>query len=311
MTLPAPALPTAVQPAAVQPAAVPLTAVSLTAVRSAAAVSPAAARARPAHCYPAAGLRVSATRPPHSRVPAARKNDGQITDWALAAGGGDRGRRHGSSGRPTRIVRRFVAYLSSDAPGADDLAQETYLRAMSGLARFAGRSCARTWLMSIARRVVIDRHRAAAVRPRTADTADWQTAAERAQPRHLPGFEESAAVLDALRRLDPDRRQAFVLTQLLGASYEEAAALAGCPIGTVRSRVARARRELAGQWRAEPADPAGLVRAGQGCPADPDRVHGVRCLPCSASLEQGRHHPSRRCRNARIAPRSGRSSAWR
>lgn len=166
---------------------------------------------------------MSATRPPHPRLPAARQNDGQITDWALAAGGGDREAADRFVRATYEDVRRFVAYLSSDAPGADDLAQETYLRAMSGLARFAGRSCARTWLMSIARRVVIDRHRAAAVRPRTADTADWQTAAERAQPRHLPGFEESAAVRDALRRLDPARRQAFVLTQLLGASYEEAA----------------------------------------------------------------------------------------
>lgn len=187
-----------------------------------------------------------------SRGPAARRNDGQITDWALAAGGGDREAADRFVRATYEDVRRFVTYLSSDAPGADDLAQETYLRAMSGLARFAGRSCARTWLMSIARRVVIDRHRAAAVRPRTADTADWQTAAERAQPRHLPGFEEYGAVLDALRRLDPARRQAFVLTQLLGASYAEAAATACCPVGTVRSRVARARRELAGQWRAEP-----------------------------------------------------------
>ncbi len=257
MTLPAPALPAAVHPAAVHPAAVPLTAASPPAAASPAAAPP----ARPAVTRPPV-LRVSATRPPHPRVPVARQNDGQITDWALAAGGGDREAADRFVRATYEDVRRFVAYLSSDAPGADDLAQETYLRAMSGLARFAGRSCARTWLMSIARRVVIDRHRAAAVRPRTADTADWQTAAERAQPRHLPGFEESAAVLDALRRLDPDRRQAFVLTQLLGASYEEAAALAGCPIGTVRSRVARARRELAGQWRAEPADPADLVRAG-------------------------------------------------
>lgn len=233
---------------------------ALTAVRSAVVSPPVAPPARPAVSRPPV-LRVSATRPPRPRVPA-RQNDGQITDWALAAGGGDQEAADRFVRATYEDVRRFVAYLSSDAPGADDLAQETYLRAMSGLARFAGRSCARTWLMSIARRVVIDRHRAAAVRPRTADTADWQTAAERAQPRHLPGFEESAAVLDALRRLDPARRQAFVLTQLLGASYEEAAAAAGCPIGTVRSRVARARRELAGQWRAEPADPADLVRAG-------------------------------------------------
>ncbi|WP_435296706.1 sigma-70 family RNA polymerase sigma factor [Streptomyces sp. YPW6] len=252
MTPPAPALPTAAQPA-----------VPLAGVRSAAPASPPAGAptARPPVSRPPV-LRASATRTPRRRVPAARRNDGQITDWALAAGGGDREAADRFVRATYEDVRRFVAYLSSDSPGADDLAQETYLRAMSGLARFAGRSCARTWLMSIARRVVIDRHRAAAVRPRAADTADWQTAAERAQPRHLPGFDESAAVLDALRRLDPARRQAFVLTQLLGASYEEAAAAAGCPVGTVRSRVARARRELAGLWRGEPAGPADLVTAG-------------------------------------------------
>ncbi|MEU2823335.1 sigma-70 family RNA polymerase sigma factor [Streptomyces bacillaris] len=195
---------------------------------------------------------------------AARQNDGQITDWALAAGCGDREAADRFVRATYEDVRRFVAYLSADVPGADDLAQETYVRAMSGLARFAGRSCARTWLLSIARRVVIDRHRTAAVRPRTADTADWQGAAERAQPRHLPGFDESVAVFDALRHLDPARRQAFVLTQVVGLSYEEAADAAGCPVGTVRSRVARARRELAGQWRTEPGErgaPGGPVSA--------------------------------------------------
>ncbi|RPK67792.1 ECF RNA polymerase sigma factor SigC [Streptomyces sp. ADI96-02] len=199
-------------------------------------------------------------RPPAARVPAARHNDVQITDWALAAGGGDRDAADRFVRATYEDVRRFVAYLSADVPGADDLAQETYLRALGGLARFAGRSCARTWLLSIARRVVIDRHRTAAARPRAADTSDWQGAVERVQPRHLPGFDESVAVFDALRRLDGTRRQAFVLTQVLGLSYEEAADAAGCPVGTVRSRVARARRELAGQWRTEPADrpaPAG------------------------------------------------------
>lgn len=201
---------------------------------------------------------------PRPRVYAARQNDGQITDWALAAGGGDLEAADRFVRATYEDVRRFVAYLSADVPGADDLAQETYVRAMSGLARFAGRSCARTWLLSIARRVVIDRHRTAAVRPRTADTADWQGAAERAQPRHLPGFDESVAVFDALRHLDPARRQAFVLTQVVGLSYEEAADAAGCPVGTVRSRVARARRELAGQWRTEPGErggPGGPVSA--------------------------------------------------
>lgn len=49
---------------------------------------------------------------------------------------------------------------------------------------------------------------------------------------------------DLLARLDADRREAFVLTQLLGLPYAEAAEVAGCPIGTIRSRVARARADL-------------------------------------------------------------------
>ncbi|MCX4678720.1 sigma-70 family RNA polymerase sigma factor [Streptomyces sp. NBC_01433] len=207
---------------------------------------------------------VPPARSPRPRVFAARQNDAQITDWALAAGGGDREAAEHFVRATYDDVRRFVAHLSADAPGADDLAQETYLRAMSGLARFAGRSCARTWLLSIARRVVIDRHRTAAARPRIADTADWQAVVERAQPCQLPGFDESVAVFDALRSLEPARRQAFALTQLLGLSYEEAAAAAGCPIGTVRSRVARARRDLAVLWSAEPGGRT-AARERQGC----------------------------------------------
>ena len=55
----------------------------------------------------------------------------------------------------------------------------------------------------------------------------------------------SRALLDAL---DPDRREAFVLTQLVGLSYAEAADVCGCPVGTIRSRVARARAELVDQF---------------------------------------------------------------
>ena len=55
---------------------------------------------------------------------------------------------------------------------------------------------------------------------------------------------DGAAVADLLARLDADRREAFVLTQLLGLPYAEAAEVAGCPVGTIRSRVARARADL-------------------------------------------------------------------
>lgn len=68
-------------------------------------------------------------------------------------------------------VWRFVAYLS-DAGSADDLTQETFLRAIGAIERFSARSSARTWLLSIARRVVADHIRQLQSRPRAALGAD-------------------------------------------------------------------------------------------------------------------------------------------
>ncbi|MQS38289.1 sigma-70 family RNA polymerase sigma factor [Streptomyces katsurahamanus] len=183
--------------------------------------------------------------------------DAEITGWALAAGHGDRRAAELFVHATYDDVRRFVAHLTADIRCAEDLTQETYLRALPGLSRFAGRSCARSWLLTIARRVVVDRYRRAAARPRIADTADWLGAADRAIPRHLPGFEESVAFSDALRALEQGRRQAFLLTCVLGLSYAEAADALDCPVGTIRSRVARARRDLAEVW----SEPGALVAA--------------------------------------------------
>lgn len=56
---------------------------------------------------------------------------------------------------------------------------------------------------------------------------------------------------ELLATLDPDRRAAFVLTQLFGYPYAEAAEVCGCPVGTIRSRVARARGDLIAVWGSE------------------------------------------------------------
>lgn len=183
------------------------------------------------------------------RLPVAR-NDSQVTAWALAAGCGDRDALERFVRATHGDVRRFVAHLTADVTGAEDLAQETYLRALVSLPGFAGRSCARTWLLSIARRVVVDRYRYDAARPRLAGTADWLDAAERSQPDGVPGFEEGVALVDLLRALEAGRREAFVLTQVLGMPYAEAAVRVGCPVGTVRSRVARAREDIGVMLRA-------------------------------------------------------------
>ncbi|MEV0962356.1 sigma-70 family RNA polymerase sigma factor [Streptomyces sp. NPDC049910] len=170
--------------------------------------------------------------------------DESITSWALAARAGDADAVERFVRALHRDVLRYVAHLCGDPQSADDLAQDTFLRALGSLHRFEGRSSARAWLLSIARRAVIDSYRYAAARPRLHDVPDWQLAVELAQPSDLPGFDEGVALLELLAGLPRERREAFVLTQMLGLPYAEAAELSGCPVGTVRSRVARARATL-------------------------------------------------------------------
>ncbi|GAA2751342.1 sigma-70 family RNA polymerase sigma factor [Kitasatospora cinereorecta] len=183
---------------------------------------------------------------PGSRTPRCRSphDDATVTGWALEARSGDPAAVERFVRATRRDVWRYVAHLSGEPQAADDLTQDTYLRALRSLPRFEGRSSARTWLLSIARRTVADRFRFAAARPRLLDTDDWQSAVEGAQPCGLPGFDEGVALADLLAALPAERRDAFVLTTLLGLPYEEAAEITGCPIGTVRSRVSRARSAL-------------------------------------------------------------------
>jgi RNA polymerase sigma-70 factor, ECF subfamily len=139
-------------------------------------------------------------------------------------------------------VWRLCAALG-DRESADDLTQETYLRAFAALHRFEGRSAVRTWLLSIARRVCADAVRSRRRRRLTLvrEERDLEILAPASGGDPVA---EDAAVADLLARLDADRREAFVLTQLLGLPYAEAAEVAGCPVGTIRSRVARARADL-------------------------------------------------------------------
>ena len=85
--------------------------------------------------------------------------------------------------------------------------------------------------------------------------ADWQSAADAAAPRSSRS-EEQHALQDLVAGLDPQRRDAFVVTQLIGLSYAEAAEVCGCPVGTIRSRVARARDDLVAAMRERSADRA-------------------------------------------------------
>ncbi|WP_344615678.1 sigma-70 family RNA polymerase sigma factor [Dactylosporangium salmoneum] len=135
-------------------------------------------------------------------------------------------------------VWRFVAALVGPAH-ADDVTQDTYLRAFRALPEFAGRSSARTWVLAIARRACAD-HVRAAVRARRLEARVVAEPAPLAEGDHA-GLHATNALVAAL---PDDRRVAFVLTQVLGVPYAEAAEIEAVPIGTIRSRVARARADL-------------------------------------------------------------------
>jgi len=168
-------------------------------------------------------------------------DEDQATTLALAAGRGDRVALERFIALTRDDVWRTVAFLA-DPGSADDLTQETFLRALGALPRFAGRSSARTWLLSIARRVVVDQIRRNQARPRKASGADLEAMLD-ARPG-AARFEDIIEIRMLLDALDSDRRDALLLTGVLGLSYAEAAEVCGCPVGTIRSRVARAREDL-------------------------------------------------------------------
>ncbi len=156
-----------------------------------------------------------------------------VTEAALRARSGDAAAAAEFVRATQADVWRLCAHLF-DRAGAGDLTQETYARAFASLHRYAGRAPARTWLLSIARRACADAVRTA-VRSRREQPTPPAAVADPA---------EAATLRVLLDSLDRERREAFVLTQLVGLSYAEAADVCGCPIGTIRSRVARARADL-------------------------------------------------------------------
>ena len=120
----------------------------------------------------------------------------------------------------------------------EDLVNETYMRALRSLGAFRGESSVRSWLLAIARNVCADH-----VRSRIRDRRLLQRLESQHRSSASPSSGEGHTA-ELLEALHPDRREAFVLTQLLGLSYDEAAVVLEVPIGTVRSRVARARMDL-------------------------------------------------------------------
>ena len=164
----------------------------------------------------------------------------ELTQLALAAGAGDRLSTAGFVRRTQPEVWRVCARLG-DRADADDLTQEVYLRALPALAAFRGESSARTWLLQIARYVCADHVRR---RTRRRSLLDRLVQHESTRAGFTSERTGELEIDDLIARLERDRREAFVLTQVAGLSYAEAALVCEVPIGTIRSRVARARAGL-------------------------------------------------------------------
>jgi RNA polymerase sigma-70 factor, ECF subfamily len=161
-----------------------------------------------------------------------------LTRLALEARDGDDVALRGLVDGAYDQVRRLCAMLV-DEQGAEDLAQETFVRAVRALGSFQASASARTWLLTIARNTCMDELRSR-TRRRRRDASLRAAAGERT----VPDASQQPVVADLLGRLEPERRAAFVLTQVLGLGYRDAARVCSCPVGTIRSRVARARADL-------------------------------------------------------------------
>ncbi|MDO9284297.1 MAG: RNA polymerase sigma factor RpoE [Aquabacterium sp.] len=162
-----------------------------------------------------------------------------------------------------RRIERLIARMVRDVDLVQDIAQESFIRAYRALPQFRGDSAFYTWLYRIAvntaKKALVDLKRDPLVtesaRAGVNDDDDETSRVEREltdgeTPEAVLASKEIAqAVNAAIEALSEDLRQAITLREIEGLSYEEIAELMSCPIGTVRSRIFRAREAIAQRLR--------------------------------------------------------------
>lgn len=140
------------------------------------------------------------------------------------------------------VLRRFAVSLARDPTAADDLVQDTLLRAWRARARFEPGTNFEAWTFTILRNVFYSSQR----RRREVQDEDGDYTARLATLPDQGGRLDLSDVQAALDRLAPMMRETLVLATVQDLSYEEVAVIMGCQVGTVKSRVSRAREQLAG-----------------------------------------------------------------
>ena len=138
-------------------------------------------------------------------------------------------------------LRAFAISLSGNGDRADDLVQETLLRAIANIDSFQPGSNLPAWLFTILRNLFRSEYRKRRREVEDADGSYAETLKTQPEQTSRVEFEEFRT---ALAKLPEDQREALILVGASGFSYEEAAEICGCAVGTIKSRVNRARTRL-------------------------------------------------------------------
>ena len=157
-------------------------------------------------------------------------------------------------------LRAFAMSLCGNPARADDLAQETLMRAWDKIASFEDGTNLKAWLFTILRNVYFSEQRK---RKREVEDADGHLSAGIAVHPEQLGHMDASDFLVALQQIPNDQREALILVGAEGFSYEEVANISGVAVGTIKSRVNRARRRLTEILGLEGADDFGPDRLSQ------------------------------------------------
>jgi RNA polymerase sigma-70 factor (ECF subfamily) len=156
--------------------------------------------------------------------------------------------------------------MTGDVQEAEDLVQETYERAFQAWRQLKDPAHCRAWLYQIMRNLFIDAYRRKRSMPELVVIEGGREAEEEALSAYVVGLEEVVSrrlsgeeISRALALLPEELRTALILCDIEGFTYPEIAQIMGCPLGTVRSRIARARQKLLSKLRAH-AEARGLVQ---------------------------------------------------
>lgn len=154
-------------------------------------------------------------------------------------------------------LRAFAISLCGNVDRADDLVQETLLRALANINSFEPGTNMSAWLFTILRNHFRSEYRK---RRREVEDGDGSYADSLKSHPEQHGRVEFEEFREALAKLPSDQREALILVGASGFSYEEAAKICGCAVGTIKSRVNRARTRLAEIMAIESVDDFGPDR---------------------------------------------------